>query len=501
MVRHVEIREMGESHGVGTFALKSFGTGDVVMEEIPLVFSQSIASQNGPEGVQCCRGCGMILTTLGAECERLARLFQAMVRRQHCMENDCDALPTTCLTHVVGDTNHVEFKEAEMAEVISSPHALQEIMGEFSASDFFCCGASDDDVGGGGDDDNTEKLSPGREPLRGARFCSQRCKQRFLHERGGRFLLFATTVVSGAAGAPATIKTLPPHNLQKPTAITIMCLAATLDVVTVDAAWSSRSHVLETLEYLADSFNERLRLILSLLAQCLNDALQDASVSAKQLQSRFAAKVHEFVLRFAEGAARPLTEQQRAFLRFSWKCVSRWLDFCCLETPGVVGVPEPFQWLPLQLYLRCFWLTDANVHMFVVVSPLYSLLCQQLPTLQAKCRRNGDGGELLSTQLGRKMGILRELFRVVEPTAAHATGVALYDAATKINHSCAPSVRFVPTHGGVRAVVVALRDIEQGEEIRSSYIDVSAHASRAERQEYLLSHYGFSCDCPRCCRA
>ncbi|ESL08236.1 hypothetical protein TRSC58_04065 [Trypanosoma rangeli SC58] len=492
-----EIREMGESHGVGTFAVKSVRTGDVVMEEIPLVFAQSIASRNGPAGVQCCGGCGMILTTLAAECERLARLAQAMVRRQHCAEDDCVVLPTTSWTNVVGDTNHVEFKEAEVTEVICSPQALQEILGEFSASDCFCCGASDDD-GDGGDDGNKEKLSPGREPLRGARFCSQGCKQRYLHERGGRFLLFATTAVPSAAGAPATVKTLPSHNLQKPTANTIMCLAATLDVATVDAAWSSRSHVLVTLEYLADSFNERLRLILSLLARCLNDTLQDALVSARQIQSRFAAKVHEFVLRFAEGAARPLTEQQRAFLRFSWKCVSRWLDFCCLETPGVEGVPEPFQWLPLQLYLRCFWLTDANVHMFVVVSPLYSLLCQQLPTLQATCRRGGDGGELLSTQLGRQMGILRELFRVVEPTAAHATGVALYDAATKLNHSCVPSVRFVPTHGGVRAVVVALRDIEQGEEIRSSYIDVSAYTSRAERQEYLLSHYGFSCDCPRC---
>ncbi|RNF20033.1 uncharacterized protein Tco025E_03923 [Trypanosoma conorhini] len=501
MAKFVEVREMGESYGVGTFAMKSFCAGDVVLEEMPLVFAQSLASQRGPAGVRCCRGCGMILATLAVECERLARLAHAAVQERHCVEAERAVGATKNLLKVTGDTSHGGCNEGEVAEIICSPYALQETLKEFAASDFFCRGVliddDDDDEGGDSDDDKAEESSERRAP-RGARFCSQLCKHRYLHEMGGRFLSAASTAVLQAAVAPAANTTLPPHSLQKPSANTIMCLAAALDAAAVEAAWPSKAHVLATLEYLADSFNERLCLILSLLARCLNDTLQDASISAEQLQSRFAARVQDFVMRFAEGAARPLTEQQRAFLRFSWKCVSRWLDLCCLEATGVAGAPAPFQWLPLQLYLRCFWLTDANVHMFVVLSPLYSLLCQQLPTLQAICRRGGDAGEPSLMRLGRQMGALRELFCVVEPASAHATGVALYDAATKLNHSCVPSARFVPTHGRVRAVVVALRDIERGEEIRSSYVDLSVHTSGAERRAYLLSYYGFSCDCPRC---
>ncbi|EAN97474.1 hypothetical protein C3747_42g236 [Trypanosoma cruzi] len=503
MAKLVEVREMGEDYGVGTFTLQSFCTGDVLLEEAPVVFAQSFVSQRGPAGVRCCKGCGMIVATLSEECERLACLARTMMQRESPVEGG------TVSRRVSGDgddggvgASQEECEETQMPVIICSPHALHETLEEFAASNLFCHKVSMNDS----DDhrnNGEEALLPGTGSMSGVRFCSDGCKERYLHELGGRFLSVLPT-----AGAEATLKsaatairtTSTTHNLQRPSANTIMCFAVTLDAATMEQTWPSKAHVLATLEYLVENFNERLLLILSLLARCLHDTLHGAFISSEQLQGRFAEKVHEFVLRFAEGAARPLTEQQRAFLRFSWKCVCRWLDLCCQEETGATAGPEPFLWLTLQLYLRCFWLLDANAHMFVVVSPLYSLLCLHVPTPQAVYQRGGENGELSRTPLGRQMDVLRELFHVVEPDAAHATGVALYDAATKINHSCVPSVRFVPTHGRVGAVVVALRDIEKGEEIRSSYIDLVAYNSRVERRGYLLSHYGFECDCSLCCQ-
>lgn len=292
-----------------------------------------------------------------------------------------------------------------------------------------------------------------------------------------------------------------------------MCCAVSLTDKLMEVVWPSKRDVLRTLEHLTQHYNARLRLILSLLSRCLNDTLtgvacDDNAVSLALVQRRFTDVVEKFVLQYAEGAPRSLTEEQRAFLRFSWKCACRWLTLCCVEEEKTINKKDgcseasQFGWISLQLYLRCFWLADANVHMFVVVSPLYSLLCQQLPTMHAMCHRpssnNNDSGRCAAQRLHHQMCVLRELFRVVDPSAAHATGVALYNLATKINHSCTPSVRFVPTHGSVRAVVIALRDIAVGEEVRTSYIDISAYGSVAERREYLRLHYGFICDCPLC---
>ncbi|KAF8287313.1 putative SET domain containing protein [Trypanosoma cruzi] len=503
MAKLVEVREMGEECGVGTFTLQSFCTGDVLLEEAPVVFAQSYVSQRGPAGVRCCKGCGMIVATLSEECERLSCLARTIMQREFPVEGG------TVSRHVNGDgddggvgASQEECEETQIPMVICSPHALHETLKEFAASNLFCHKVSMNDS----DDhrnNGEESLLPGTGSMSGVRFCSDGCKERYMHELGGRFLSVLPTAGAEAtltSAAKAIRTTSTTHNLQRPSANTIMCFAVTLDAATMEQTWPSKAHVLATLEYLVENFNERLLLILSLLARCLHDTLYGAFISSEELQGRFAEKVHDFVLRFAEGAARPLTEQQRAFLRFSWKCVCRWLDLCCQEETGAKAGPEPFLWLTLQLYLRCFWLLDANAHMFVVVSPLYSLLCLHVPTPQAVYQRGGENGELSRAPLGRQMDVLRELFRFVEPDAAHATGVALYDAATKINHSCVPSVRFVPTHGRVSAVVVALRDIEKGEEIRSSYIDLVAYTSRVERRGYLLSHYGFECDCSLCCQ-
>ncbi|KEG09479.1 hypothetical protein DQ04_05151040 [Trypanosoma grayi] len=484
MAAHVKVCEMGASYGVGTFATRPLRAGDVLLEELPVAFTLSLSSRLDS---RFCMGCGTRLATLQEECERLARLAQGVVQQQQQQPSDGDNNNNDDNLEAVKNGGGVQY-----AETLRSPRALYESLKEFGASSFFSRGVAMDD-----DDDGDDEVQPlGAESEARVRFCCAKCRAHCLHERGGKFLLSMPPIARKTVAAQTV------HSLREPSAETIMRCAVALDTKAMEEAWPSKAHTLATLEYLANIYNERLRLILALLSRCLSETTSGADLlPLKDLQDRFRETVQAMVVRYAEGAPRTLTEQQRAFLRFSWKCVCRWLGLCCAGANSETTATDPFAWLSLQLYLRCYWLADANVHMFVVVSPLYSLLCQKLPVLCAICRRSeGEGeGAQSALRLRRQMCVLRELFRLVDPCAAHATGVALYDAATKINHSCVPCARFVPTHGRVRAVVVALRDIASGEEIRSSYVDLSAYASKVERQDYLLTHYGFSCDCPLCC--
>lgn len=80
-------------------------------------------------------------------------------------------------------------------------------------------------------------------------------------------------------------------------------------------------------------------------------------------------------------------------------------------------------------------------------------------------------------------------------------GTAMYALTCKMNHSCDPNVVVLyKTRGwGAKhplvAHCIALRDIEQGEELCISYIESNDHVTK--RQE-ALKHYGFLCNCSKC---
>ena len=81
-------------------------------------------------------------------------------------------------------------------------------------------------------------------------------------------------------------------------------------------------------------------------------------------------------------------------------------------------------------------------------------------------------------------------------------GVAHYSTVSKMNHSCEPNVILVYKSRGwgrdhpLVAYVVALRDIQEGEELMISYID-SEDVSYEKRQA-ALANYGFVCECSKC---
>lgn len=63
-----------------------------------------------------------------------------------------------------------------------------------------------------------------------------------------------------------------------------------------------------------------------------------------------------------------------------------------------------------------------------------------------------------------------------------------------MNHSCAPNCS-VKNVEDSRAVLVALRDIQAGEELFHSYIE---NEDTLEERQEELREYGFICDCPKC---
>lgn len=63
-----------------------------------------------------------------------------------------------------------------------------------------------------------------------------------------------------------------------------------------------------------------------------------------------------------------------------------------------------------------------------------------------------------------------------------------------MNHSCIPNVIFIQ-EGNIMYFVTA-RDIQRGEEICDTYLDITLN--KKDRQKRLLDQYGFICRCERC---
>jgi len=76
-------------------------------------------------------------------------------------------------------------------------------------------------------------------------------------------------------------------------------------------------------------------------------------------------------------------------------------------------------------------------------------------------------------------------------------GQGLYTTASLINHSCDSNVTRYFT--GARQVVVASRDIQEGEEVTDCYLPRDLEGlDRAKRRAWLHHYYRFLCECPVC---
>ncbi|CAK5272448.1 unnamed protein product [Mycena citricolor] len=86
-------------------------------------------------------------------------------------------------------------------------------------------------------------------------------------------------------------------------------------------------------------------------------------------------------------------------------------------------------------------------------------------------------------------------FALTDETLA-PLGACVSPTVALLNHSCEPNAVVVFPTGDGEMHVIALRNIQAGEEILTSYIDTTL--PRHMRQEALLETYHFTCDCTLC---
>ncbi|XP_045469214.1 histone-lysine N-trimethyltransferase SMYD5 isoform X2 [Harmonia axyridis] len=78
-------------------------------------------------------------------------------------------------------------------------------------------------------------------------------------------------------------------------------------------------------------------------------------------------------------------------------------------------------------------------------------------------------------------------------------GVALYMLQSAANHSCLPNAEVSFLHNNTKLSLVALRDINEGEEIFISYLgECDLQRSRVSRHRELMENYLFECECEKC---
>lgn len=109
--------------------------------------------------------------------------------------------------------------------------------------------------------------------------------------------------------------------------------------------------------------------------------------------------------------------------------------------------------------------------------------------------------EALSEEQDEDPGIAH-FYEMVDGTAGpflDCEGVGLYALQSKVNHSCLPNAEVRFDNGDHKLSLVATSDIEAGDEICISYIDLcSCKERRSTRQKTLQENYLFMCECGKC---
>ncbi|CAF0828134.1 unnamed protein product [Brachionus calyciflorus] len=95
-----------------------------------------------------------------------------------------------------------------------------------------------------------------------------------------------------------------------------------------------------------------------------------------------------------------------------------------------------------------------------------------------------------------------KLYGTLENTAGNflnSEGSGLYEYQSMINHSCKPNAEISFRNNNFELSIVALEDIQMGQEVLISYLDeCELNSSRHTRQKMLRENYLFNCQCERC---
>ena len=105
---------------------------------------------------------------------------------------------------------------------------------------------------------------------------------------------------------------------------------------------------------------------------------------------------------------------------------------------------------------------------------------------------------------------MNKIFRIIDgnrikicnfPALYDDTEIGLYNDMTRINHSCVPNATWTWVMGDFkRQQVRAMMEIEKGEEITVCYLAIKEfiYGSRESRQQQMLDHGAFLCQCCEC---
>jgi len=99
-------------------------------------------------------------------------------------------------------------------------------------------------------------------------------------------------------------------------------------------------------------------------------------------------------------------------------------------------------------------------------------------------------------------GVIDQVYESMEQQSGqflNCEGSGLFQLASCTNHSCEPNAEVTFPHNSSTMVMVALSDIQPGEEICISYLDeCQRERSRHSRRKHLRENYVFECLCEKC---
>ncbi|KAL7409501.1 hypothetical protein BDY24DRAFT_214933 [Mrakia frigida] len=162
------------------------------------------------------------------------------------------------------------------------------------------------------------------------------------------------------------------------------------------------------------------------------------------------------------------------------------------------GMPSPYAQLAISLgvYLG---------HCFPSSPPSSSSSSPSVPEEIAPADMSCFGFSNVGEVLDLCAAFTTNTFTLSSPSLT-PIGVSISPTVALFNHSCWPNAVVVFPHGGQGRSndakgmeVVAITDIYEGEEILTSYIDISL--PRTLRQADLLKRYFFTCDCALCSKS
>ncbi|KAN0043097.1 hypothetical protein ACTA71_010732 [Dictyostelium dimigraforme] len=91
--------------------------------------------------------------------------------------------------------------------------------------------------------------------------------------------------------------------------------------------------------------------------------------------------------------------------------------------------------------------------------------------------------------------VLSNGHEMLHPLNCHTYGLGIFPTGSYLNHSCLPNAFWYNDDQGMM-VFRTLRSIKKGEEILTSYTDITTECS--ERRKHLLKQYFFFCQCQQC---